>query len=135
MTDPKQAPWLLHFQQSMFEAKASTALKDRFDTVLQPVINANFANSPSSIPAFLSMTGDAVSNLAFNTRHASDLRAFTPPVQLIWGTADPYLNSGVCEALAAQFPNSRIKSLPANHWPQIDLPQDVAAAMLAVVAA
>lgn len=130
MTDPKQAAWLLQFQQSRFLEGAPAALRARFDSVLQPIINDNFAKPPSSVPAFLSMAADARSNLAFNSRRTASLRQFTSPVHLVWGTQDPYLNKAVADDIAAHFPKAVLTGLEANHWPQIDAPEVVARAML-----
>lgn len=130
MTDPKQAAWLLHFQQGRFEAKASAALRARFDAVLQPLINDDFAKSPSSVPAFLGMTGDARANLAANGTRISEMRAFSRPVRLIWGVQDPYLDRAVADDIASHFGNAKLTAVEANHWPQIDAPEIVARAML-----
>lgn len=130
MTDPKQAGWLLRFQQSLFEEGASAELRARFETILQPIINENFARAPSSGPAFLSMTSDARANLDYNNRRVAALREFWAPVQLIWGFHDPYLTRAVADDMASRFPRAKLTGLDANHWLQIDVPHLVAKAML-----
>ncbi|MGT2440738.1 alpha/beta fold hydrolase [Bradyrhizobium betae] len=133
MTDPRQAGWLLRFQQAQFQVNAPAEQQARFEQLLQPIINENFAKPPSSGPAFLSMAGDARANLDYNTRRVAALREFRAPVQLIWGVFDPYLTKAVAEEIASKFPRARLTSVDANHWLQIDAPQLVAKSMLEMV--
>lgn len=130
MTDPQQAAWLLRFQQAQFQVNAPAEQLARFESMLQPIINENFARAPSSGPAFLSMASDARANLDYNTRRAAALREFRAPVQLIWGVYDPYLTRAVADDIASKFPRATLTSVDANHWLQIDAPQLVAKAML-----
>ncbi|MET4721069.1 haloalkane dehalogenase [Bradyrhizobium japonicum] len=130
MTDPKQAEWLLRFQQSLFEEGAPAELRARFESILQPIINENFVRAPGSGPAFLSMANDARANLEYNNRRTAALREFRAPVQLIWGIYDPYLTRAVADDMASRFSRATLKVLNANHWLQIDVPNLVAKAML-----
>jgi pimeloyl-ACP methyl ester carboxylesterase len=63
------------------------------------------------------------------------LAAFPRPVRLIWGGGDPYLNRGVAEQLRGRFRTAELTVLRAGHWPQIDEPEAVARALLALPAA
>jgi len=83
------------------------------------------------MPAFLAMTGNAFANLAANDRRLPELRQFEKPVKLIWGGWDKYLNTAVAKDMAAHFANARLTVLEAEHWPQFDVPDDVARVMLA----
>ncbi|HEV2155786.1 alpha/beta hydrolase [Bradyrhizobium sp.] len=130
MTDPKQAGWLLRFQQGLFEEGAPPELRARFESILQPIINENFVRTPGSGPAFLSMASDARANLEYNNRRVAALREFRAPVRLIWGIYDPYLTRGVADDMASRFSRATLKALDANHWLQIDVPHLVAKAML-----
>ena len=131
MTDPKQAAYLFSFQQSLLRADMTPSVRARFDKVLQPIIAENFTQTPSAMPAFLGMTGDAYANLASNDRRRPELARFDKPVQLIWGADDRYLSPAVAKDLAAQFPRAKLSVLnDAVHWPQCDRPDDVARAML-----
>lgn len=131
LNDPEKLKWLLTFQNQHFEINAPAALRHRFDTILQPIINANFAAKPGAGPAFVAMTGNARANLAANGRRLGELRQFAPKVTLIWGTGDPYLNEGVAKDLADHFLHAQIFPLDAGHWPQIDYPGQVAKLLLA----
>lgn len=124
LTDPARAQWLLTFQNAHFEAKAPPELKAKFDALLQPVINENFKKGAG--PAFLAMTGDARRAVAANDKRVRELGAFKPPVQVIWGVQDPYLDVGVAKDFAGRFPNAIYTPVDAGHWPQIDRPEVVA---------
>jgi haloalkane dehalogenase len=132
MSDPKQREWLLTFQNQHFLAKASPKQKDRFNKILQPIINANFASKPGAGPAFMAMTSDLHANAAYNDKHLQDLSKITVPVYLVWGSEDPYLNTGVAEDLASHFKNSTLKLVPLGHWPQVDDPKQVADLMISL---
>jgi pimeloyl-ACP methyl ester carboxylesterase len=131
LADPEKLKWLLTFQNQHFEINASPTLKHRFDTILQPIINANFAAKPGAGPAFVAMTGDARANVAANGSRLGELRRFGPKVSLVWGMGDPYLNKGVAEDLASHCLHARIFPMDAGHWPQIDYPDQVAKLLLA----
>ena len=52
------------------------------------------------------------------------------PVKLIWGEADPYLNTGVAEDFRSDLKHSSRHVLSAGHWLQIDAPEQVGSVML-----
>lgn len=115
MTDPKQAAYLFKFQQEPIRAHLTPAMRARFDTILQPIIEQNFTMSPSAMPAFLAMTGNAYANLAANDRRIPDLGKFTKSVKLIWGSWDRYLTIAVAKDIGAHFPNAALTALEAEH--------------------
>ncbi|SDT58518.1 Pimeloyl-ACP methyl ester carboxylesterase [Pseudomonas prosekii] len=131
MTDPKQAAYLFNFQQGLLLANMTPAMRTRFETVLQPIIAHNFTQQPSAMPAFLAMTGKAYANLAANDRRLPELAKFNKPVKLIWGGLDKYLNTAVAKDIASHCPHATLTTLDAEHWPQFDLPDEVAKHMLA----
>jgi haloalkane dehalogenase len=60
-------------------------------------------------------------------RRIGDLRRFAPPVRVIFGARDRYLNPHVARNFAALFPNSELHLLDgAGHYVQVDQPQRVA---------
>jgi pimeloyl-ACP methyl ester carboxylesterase len=131
MTDPKQAAYLFNFQQGLLLANMTPAMRTRFETELQPIIAQNFTQQPSAMPAFLAMTANAYANLAANDRRLPELGKFNKPVKLIWGGLDKYLNTAVAKDIATHCPHATLTTLDAEHWPQFDLPDDVARHMLA----
>ena len=130
--DPAQFGWLLAFQARQFRRGAPSALQERAQRMLEPIIRGQFAATPSAVPAFVGLTRDLRATLEANTRRADELAAFARPVSLIWGAGDPYLNRGVAEHLHGLFPTPELAPLPLGHWPQIDGPEEVARALLAL---
>ncbi|UCI17908.1 alpha/beta hydrolase [Mesorhizobium sp. B2-1-8] len=126
MSDKKKREWLLTFQNHNFNAKSTPAIQARFDTVLQPIVNANFAQKESAGPAFMAMTGGLHPAVAANDKRVADLVKLKVPVSIIWGANDPYLNTDVAADFGKQFPGSKTSLLPLGHWPQVDDPQAVA---------
>ncbi len=131
ISDPAQLRWLLEFQNRHFVSNATPALRERFDTILQPIINENFAAKPGAGAAFARMTGDLHASVASNDKRIAKLKDIAVPVNLIWGAGDPYLNRGVADDLASRFRRASVRPLAAGHWPQIDLPDEVARLLLA----
>jgi haloalkane dehalogenase len=65
-------------------------------------------------------------------RRIPQLRRFAPPVRVIFGAGDRYLNPRVAANFAALFPNSELHLLDgAGHYVQVDQPQQVADLILA----
>jgi pimeloyl-ACP methyl ester carboxylesterase len=133
--DPTQFGWLLAFQARQFQRDAPPALRERAQQALEPVIQEQFAATPSVVPAFRGLTHELHATIAADTARAGELAALARPVGLIWGAGDPYLNRGVAEHLHALFPASELALLPLGHWPQIDGPEEVAQALLALPSA
>jgi haloalkane dehalogenase len=130
--DPAQFGWLLDFQGRQFLRDAPSAIQELAQKMLVPVVRGQFAATPSSAPAFLSLTRELREKVQANTRRVPDLSGLDRPVSLIWGAGDPYLNPGVAEHLKGLFPDADLTVLQAGHWPQIDTPNDVAEALLSL---
>jgi haloalkane dehalogenase len=129
VANPAQLQSLLNFQMQAFQVNLTSQQKSRFDAVLQPIINNNFATG--SGPAFVSMTADVRANAAYNTARVRLMRTFSKPVNFVWGAGDPYANRAVGEELASLFSHANFVALPLGHWLQIDSPADVARELLA----
>ena len=60
-----------------------------------------------------------------------EMRNFRPPVTIIFGAEDPYLNAGVAKEFDDIFPNSRLHLVENGcHYVQLDRPARVAALIL-----
>jgi haloalkane dehalogenase len=129
VANPAQLQLLLNFQMNAFQVNLTAAQKARFDSVLQPIINANFATG--SGPAFVAMAADLRASAGYNSVRVRLMRSFAKPVNFVWGSADPYANQAVGEELASLFPHPNFVVLPLGHWLQIDSPADVARELLA----
>jgi haloalkane dehalogenase len=130
IADPKQMAFLLNFQNGQFKTGESQEEKDLFDNVLQPIINENFAQKPSAGPAFVTMTSQLREQMKVNDLHLQALDQLAIPTSIVWGKSDPYLNEGVARDFASRIQRSNLHLLEAGHWPQIDLPQEVAGLLL-----
>jgi pimeloyl-ACP methyl ester carboxylesterase len=82
-------------------------------------------------PAFWRLNDDLLSAVLSRRRRLPELRRFEPPVRVIFGARDRYLNPRVARQFAALFPNSQLHLLDrGGHYVQVDQPQQVAALIL-----
>jgi len=124
--EPNVAQWLFRWQVEQLGAAAPAQ-----GTLLQIVLH-DFAGTPSTFPAFISLTSDLHATLQADTQRLPHFATFDRPVRIIFGADDPYLNSGVAEHFHEVFPTSELFLLPAGHWPQLDSPEEVARLLLSV---
>jgi haloalkane dehalogenase len=67
------------------------------------------------------------------TKMIPKLREFRRPVRIIFGDADPSLNSGVARTFHQFLPESELFLIPgARHFVQLDEPEQVARLILAM---
>jgi pimeloyl-ACP methyl ester carboxylesterase len=78
-------------------------------------------------PAFWRLNDDLLGAVLTRRRRIPELRRFAPPVQVIFGARDRYLNPRVAKEFADLFPNSQLHLLhDAGHFVQVDQPRQVA---------
>lgn len=78
-------------------------------------------------PAFWRLNDDLLTTVLTRRRRVPQLRRFGPPVQVIFGARDRYLNPQVARNFAALFPHSELHLLDrSGHYVQVDQPQQVA---------
>jgi haloalkane dehalogenase len=78
-------------------------------------------------PAFWRLNNDLLGTVLTRRRRVPALRRFAPPVRVIFGSHDRYLNPRVARQFAELFPNSHLHLLDdAGHYVQVDQPQQVA---------
>jgi pimeloyl-ACP methyl ester carboxylesterase len=83
-------------------------------------------------PAFWRLNDDLVGAVLTRRRRRPDMRRFGPPVRVIFGARDRYLNPRVARDFRALFPNSELHLLEGGgHFVQVDQPQQVAALIVA----
>ncbi|MEA2817496.1 MAG: haloalkane dehalogenase [Rhodospirillaceae bacterium] len=102
----------------------------RFDTVMGPLIADNFIQQPSSGRAFAQLASQFFGELARNSTRLPELGLLDIPVKVIWGEFDPYITLDVAKDRASHFRHASLHVLPAGHWLQSDLPEQVAKAMV-----
>jgi pimeloyl-ACP methyl ester carboxylesterase len=100
-----------------------------------PLLYQQFEASPGARPAFFSLNEDLLPTLRARTRMIPRLREFRRPVRIIFGDADPYLNSGVARRFHELLPESELFLVPgARHFVQMDEPEHVARLILTLPA-
>jgi pimeloyl-ACP methyl ester carboxylesterase len=87
---------------------------------------------PATRPAFWRLNDDLLGTVLSRRRQIGQMRRFEPPVRVIFGARDRYLNPRVARRFAALFPHSKLHLLPgAGHYVQVDRPETVAELILA----
>ena len=80
---------------------------------------------------FFRLNEDLLPSVRSRTQMIPRLREFRRPVRIIFGDADPSLNSGVARTFHEFFPESDLFLIPgAQHFVQIDEPERVARLIL-----
>jgi pimeloyl-ACP methyl ester carboxylesterase len=78
-------------------------------------------------PAFWRLNADLPGTVADRRRKVNRLRTFAPPVRIVFGADDPYLNVHVAREFARWFPTADLHLLTgARHYVQVDDPARVA---------
>jgi haloalkane dehalogenase len=78
-------------------------------------------------PAFWRLNDDLLTTVFTRRRRIQELRRFAPPVKVIFGARDRYLNPRVARSFATLFPHSELHLIDrAGHYVQVDQPQQVA---------
>jgi hypothetical protein len=92
------------------------------------------SSMPYPAPApFLRLNEDLRSMVRSRTKMIPKLREFRRPVRIIFGDADPSLNSGVARTFHEFPPESELFLIPgARHFVQLDEPKQVARLILAM---
>jgi pimeloyl-ACP methyl ester carboxylesterase len=96
-----------------------------------PLLYQQFDATPSTRPAFFRLNEDLLPTIRSRSQTAFKLKEFPRPVRIVFGGADPYLNSGVALRFHELFPGSDLFILPtARHFVQMDEPEEVARLIL-----
>ncbi|HJZ55643.1 MAG TPA: alpha/beta hydrolase [Gemmataceae bacterium] len=98
-----------------------------------PLLYQQFDAEPSAQPAFFRLNEDLLSSVQSRAEKIPKLKEFRRPVRIIFGDADPSLNSGVARTFHEFFPESELFLIPgAQHFVQLDEPEQVARLILAM---
>lgn len=124
---PDEFRWL--FENQVGALISSPDLRDEF----VPLFYEQFADSPSTLGPFLSLTSDLQAGVFAGTARNDEFGAFPAPVRFAFGDLDPYLSSAYGEALAAMFGRGEAATIEGvGHYVQIDAPEAVAEQILSV---
>src|SRR5262245_10823510 len=100
-----------------------------------PLLYRQFDETPSTRPAFFMLNEDLPTTIRAGSEAVPRLKEFRPPVRIIFGASDPYLNSGVAQRFHELFPTSDLFLLAtARHFVQMDEPEEVARLILSAPA-
>jgi hypothetical protein len=98
-----------------------------------PLLYQQFQATPSARPAFFRLNEDLLPAVRSRTQMISKLKEFRRPVRIIFGDADPSLNSGVARTFHEFLLGSELFLIPgARHFVQLDEPEQVARLILAM---
>ena len=98
-----------------------------------PLLYQQFDATPSARPAFFRLNEDLLPMVRSRTQMIPKLKKFRRPVRIIFGDADPSLNSGVARTFHEFLPGSELYLIPgARHFVQLDEPEQVARLILAM---
>jgi haloalkane dehalogenase len=98
-----------------------------------PLLYQQFDAIPSTRPAFFRLNEDLRPTIRARSKMIPTMREFQRPVRIIFGEADPYLNTGVAQSFHQLFPTSELCLLPgARHYVQMDEPAEVARLILSM---
>jgi pimeloyl-ACP methyl ester carboxylesterase len=96
-------------------------------TIRGPLLDEFYLRYVPAQPAFWRMNDDLLGAVLTRRRRIGDMRRFRPPVRVVFGARDRWLNPRVARRFAALFPHSELHLLPnAGHYVQVDQPSDVA---------
>jgi haloalkane dehalogenase len=100
-----------------------------------PLLYQPFRADPSSFEAFFGLNEDLLPTVESRTANIPRLRRFTRPVRIVFGAADPYLNTRVARRFHELFPTSDLFLLDgARHYVQMDEPAEVGRLILTLPA-
>src|SRR5262245_47207039 len=98
-----------------------------------PLLYRQFDATPSARPAFFRLNEDLLPMVRSRAQMIPRLKEFRRPVRIIFGDADPSLNSGVARTFHEFLPGSELFLIPgARHFVQLDEPEQVARLILAM---
>jgi pimeloyl-ACP methyl ester carboxylesterase len=98
-----------------------------------PLLYQQFDATPSARPAFFRLNEDLLPTVRSRTQMIPKLKEFRRPVRIIFGDADPSLNSDVARTFHEFLPGSELFLISgARHFVQLDEPEQVARLILAM---
>ncbi|MEW6397120.1 MULTISPECIES: alpha/beta hydrolase [unclassified Afipia] len=127
---PEIFRFIMHFQREIFQKELSEEHRAYYMSFLGPIIDHNFSQQPSALPAFGQMVSGLLAEEEHNLRRIPELAKLDIPVRIIWGDRDPYLRTSYAEYLRGKFARAELHVVDAGHWVQLDEAPTVAKIML-----
>ena len=99
-------------------------IRDR--EVREALLPRLYAQFRAARPAFWALNNDLLGTALSRRKMMPRMRAFDRPVRIIFGDADPYLNTSVAQRFHELFSGSDLFLLSgAHHYVQVDEPEKV----------
>lgn len=115
--------------QRLYHWQVGRFIRDK--DIRDELVPALYADFRASRPAFWRLNADLPRTVINRRLRSGRLREFDRPVRIVFGAADPYLNTRVARRLHRLFPGSDLHLLPtARHYVQVDEPGRVAELIL-----
>lgn len=119
LTQHVDALWMNGYNAQLAKFINDATLRQQFQKILG-------YQSLQIRPAFYGLNRVLNQELAKREKRIAELQQFSPPVKIIFGNDDPYLNAGVAKTLHQLLPNSTLDLIEnAGHFVQIDQPEAV----------
>ncbi len=119
------ARWRPDLDRRLYTWQVGRFVRD--SRVRGPLVAQLYEQFPPARPAFWRLNDDLLGTVLTRRRRMPQVRRFDPPVRVIFGACDRYLNPRVARQFAALFPNSQLHLLDnAGHYVQVDQPERVA---------
>ncbi|MGW3243490.1 alpha/beta fold hydrolase [Streptomyces sp. NPDC001070] len=100
--------------------------------VRDPYVARLYEQFPAARAAFWRLNDELLRAVLSRRRRIPEMREFQPPVRVVFGTRDRYLNTRVARQFSVIFPHSELRLLTgAGHYVQVDEPARVADAITA----
>jgi haloalkane dehalogenase len=111
--------------QRLYAWQVGQFIQDR--AVRQTLVPQLYAQFLPARPAFWRLNDDLLGAVLARRRRIPEIRRFGPPVQVIFGARDRYLNPRVARNFATLFLHSELHLLGrGGHYVQVDQPEQVA---------
>lgn len=112
--------WIKRYNEQMARFISTEELRSPFQKILGH-------QSLMIRPAFYGLNRVLLDEIEKRKHMTSRLSVFKPPVRIIFGNDDPYLNAGVAKEFHKLFPNSELFLVKnGGHFVQVDKPRRVA---------
>lgn len=117
---PEIFGFIMNFQREIFQQALSEEHRAYYISFLGPIIDQNFRQQPSALPAFGQMVSGLLAEEERNLARIPSLAQLDIPVQIIWGDRDPYLRTNYARYLRGKFKTAELHVVNAGHWVQLD---------------
>jgi haloalkane dehalogenase len=105
--------------------QVGTFIKDA--EVRDQLVSQLYSEFVAAQPAFMRLNEDLLPTVLRRRARVPQMRQFEPPVRIVFGARDRYLNPKVALQFAELFPNSDLHLIQnAGHYVQVDEPEKVA---------